>query len=283
MKIDFAVILTPFIKSFIVIVAATGIIGSLSSCSTSGSVTMADKSATPIASDQTPAVNLNTSDMERIYWERITAGRSRFVQADVNFISAMILHHSQALIMSRMVPDQTRNQTLHILAARIINAQVDEIATMQKWLRDRKQNIPIVDFDGINLVLTVEKSSEIRNLPTSSAPTMGRERSLVSAEHGGHVDLPINHNNMPGMLMLAQLQELSALSDAAFDVKFLEFMIQHHTGAIFMVDELMAADGATNDEESYRLAVDIYAEQVTEIDMMKLMLEELTSNRSKPK
>ena len=220
--------------------------------------------------------------MERIYWERINAGRSRFVQADVNFMTGMILHHAQALIMSRMVPDQTDNQTLHILAARIINAQVDEIATMQKWLRDRKQNIPIVDFDGINLVLSVEKSSEISNLPASNTPTMGRERSLVSAEHGGHVDLPINHNNMPGMLMLDQLQELTTLKDAAFDVKFLEFMIQHHTGAIFMVDELMAADGATNDEESYRLAVDIYAEQVTEIDMMKLMLQDIASNRSKP-
>jgi uncharacterized protein (DUF305 family) len=168
------------------------------------------------------------------------------------------------------------------LASRIINAQEDEIRTMQKWLRDRKQNIPIVSFDGINLVLDVEKSSEISNLPASSVPTMGRERSLVSAEHGGHVDLPINHNDMPGMLTLAQLQELTTLKNREFDVKFLEYMIQHHTGAIFMVNELMAADGATNDEECYRLAVDIYAEQVTEIDMMKLMLEDIASNRSKP-
>jgi uncharacterized protein (DUF305 family) len=222
------------------------------------------------------------SDLERIYWERINAGRSKFVQADVNFMTGMILHHAQALIMSRMVPDQTDNHTLHTLAARIINAQVDEIATMQKWLRDRKQNIPIVDFDGINMILTVEKSSEISNLPASNVPAMGRERSLVSAEHGGHVDLPINHNNMPGMLTLAQIQELKTLRGIDFEIMFLECMIQHHTGAIFMVDELMASDGATNDEEAYRLAVDIYAEQVTEIDMMKLMLQDLTNSRSKP-
>ncbi len=269
-------------KSFIVVVAAIGMCGSLSSCSTSGTVATAEQPAAPSASNTSPAAAQSTSDLERIYWERINAGRSKFVQADVNFMTGMILHHAQALIMSRMVPDQTDNHTLHTLAARIINAQVDEIATMQKWLRDRKQNVPIVSFDGINLILDVEKSSEISNLPASNVPTMGRERSLVSAEHGGHVDLPINHNNMPGMLTLAQLQELTTLKDAAFDVKFLEFMIQHHTGAIFMVDELMAADGATNDEECYRLAVDIYAEQVTEIDMMKLMLEDIASNRSKP-
>jgi len=268
--------------SSIAIVAAIVVCGSLTSCTTSSTVATNDRQSGQGSTSQGASTASNLSDLERVYWERINAGRSKFVQADVNFMTGMILHHAQALIMSRMVPDQTENRTLHTLAARIINAQVDEIATMQKWLRDRKQNVPIVDFDGINLLLTVEKSSEISNLPASTAPAMGRERSLVSAEHGGHVDLPINHNTMPGMLMLAQLQELKTLTGTAFDIKFLEYMIQHHTGAIFMVNELMAADGATNDEECYRLAVDIYAEQVTEIDMMKLMLEDLSSNRSKP-
>lgn len=262
--------------------ASAALCGSLSSCSSTQSAVSdtGTRSQTPAAQGVPEAQNL--SDLERIYWERINANRSKFVQADVNFMTGMILHHAQALIMSRMVPDQTDNHTLHTLAARIINAQVDEIRTMQKWLRDRKQNVPIVDFDGINLLLTVEKSSEVSNLPASNIPAMGRERSLVNPEHGGHVDLPINHENMPGMLTKAQLEELTTLKNRDFDVKFLEFMIQHHTGAIYMVDELMAADGATNDEESYRLAVDIYAEQVTEIDMMKLMLEDLSANRSKP-
>ncbi len=269
-------------KSLIVVVASIGMSAVVSSCTTSSTVATSENTAAPAASTMSPTAAQSTADLERIYWERINVGRSKFVQADVNFMTGMILHHAQALIMSRMVPDQTSNLTLHTLAARIINAQEDEIRTMQKWLRDRKQNIPIVSFDGINLILDVEKSSEISNLQASNVPTMGRERSLVSAEHGGHVDLPINHNTMPGMLTLAQLQELTRLKDADFDVKFLEFMIQHHTGAIFMVNELMAADGATNDEECYRLAVDIYAEQVTEIDMMKLMLEDIASNRSKP-
>lgn len=253
--------------------------GTLSSCSTPQSVATADQPATPPASSQAPASASSMSDIERIYWERINAGRSKFVQADVNFMTGMVVHHAQALIMSRLVPQQTDNQTLHTMAARIINAQEDEIRTMQKWLRDRKQNIPIVTFDGINLILDVEKSSEISNLPATDASVMGRERSLVSAEHGGHVDLPINHNDMPGMLTQAQLEELATLRGPAFDVKFLEYMIQHHSGAIYSVNELMAVDGATNDEESYRMAVDIYADQVTEIEMMKLMLENLATNR----
>lgn len=269
-------------KIMIVVMASAALGGSLSSCSSTKSAVSDAGTRSQAPAAQGAAETQNLSDLERIYWERINAGRSKFVQADVNFMTGMILHHAQALIMSRMVPEQTDNHTLHTLASRIINAQVDEIRTMQKWLRDRKQNVPIVDFDGINLVLTVERSSEVSNLPASNIPAMGRERSLVSAEHGGHVDLPINHNNMPGMLTQAQLEELKTLRGRDFDVKFLECMIQHHTGAIFMVNELMAADGATNDEESYRLAVDIYAEQVTEIDMMKLMLEDLSANRSKP-
>jgi len=41
------------------------------------------------------------------------------------------------------------------------------------------------------------------------------------------------------------------------------------------VNELFMADGAGTDLESYRLAVDIYAEQVTEIAMMRKMLAEM--------
>ena len=60
-----------------------------------------------------------------------------------------------------------------------------------------------------------------------------------------------------------------------FDKAFLTYMIGHHEGAVYMVNEMFAADGAGNDEDAYRLAADIYAEQVTEIAMMKLMLQEI--------
>lgn len=87
-----------------------------------------------------------------------------------------------------------------------------------------------------------------------------------------------HHHNMPGMLSQAQLEELASLRGSEFDRTFLTFMIEHHQGAVFMVNQLFEADGAGNDEESYRLAADIYAEQVTEIEMMKLMLGEMAAS-----
>ena len=52
-------------------------------------------------------------------------------------------------------------------------------------------------------------------------------------------------------------------------------MIQHHGGAITMVDDLFAADGAAQDGEAFKLAADIHADQETEIARMQLMLDDI--------
>ena len=81
---------------------------------------------------------------------------------------------------------------------------------------------------------------------------------------------------MPGMLSDAQLKELDAARGADFDRLFLTFMIQHHRGAISMVDELMAAKGAANDDDVFKFVSDVVADQSTEIDRMELMLKTRT-------
>jgi hypothetical protein len=60
----------------------------------------------------------------------------RFTDADVAFVTGMIPHHAQALIMSELAPTNGASQSVQTLAARIINAQTDEIALMQRWLAD---------------------------------------------------------------------------------------------------------------------------------------------------
>jgi len=251
---------------------------SLGACST-------QKSATSVADNPTASVQNSKSELEKLYWERINESRMSFVTADVDFMTAMIVHHSQALIMSRMVSTNTRNSSIQILSSRIINTQNDEIATMQKWLRDRNQAVPIVRFDGINMLVDVEEAGVITSTIRQDATAMRSERSVDGVSHASRIHSGGfgNHADMPGMLTLQQLEDLSKLKDQAFDVAFLNCMIEHHTGAIYMVNQLLEADGAANDEESYRLAVDIYAEQVTEIDRMKLMIEEIATNKSNPK
>jgi uncharacterized protein (DUF305 family) len=52
-------------------------------------------------------------------------------------------------------------------------------------------------------------------------------------------------------------------------------MIQHHRGAVTMVHNLFATDGAAQDEVVFKLASDIQVDQTTEIARMELMLEEM--------
>ena len=52
-------------------------------------------------------------------------------------------------------------------------------------------------------------------------------------------------------------------------------MIQHHQGAITMVDTVFAAQGGTEDDFIYKLASDIYADQTAEIDRMQRLLAAL--------
>jgi uncharacterized protein (DUF305 family) len=113
---------------------------------------------------------------------------------------------------------------------------------MQQWLRDRGQPVPEVRIAGLELTI-----------------------------HG----VAAHHHHMPGMLTRAQLEQLAAARGAAFDRLFLQYMIQHHEGAVSMVHTWFAADGVGQDELAFKLASDIQVDQLTEIARMELMLEEM--------
>lgn len=219
-----------------------------------GMVTFACKS-TETASTQTVSTqpseerssSVSTEELEELYWARIDSSRMNFTQADVDFMTNMIGHHAQALIMSDLAPKNDASPVIQTLAARIINAQKDEIATMQTWLRDREQPVPEVHIDGLMLMI-----------------------------HGvgNHHD----HMGMQGMLTQEQLLELSEAKGKEFDRLFLTYMIEHHQGAVSMVKTLISTDGAVQDEAAFRLATDINVDQITEIERMKLMLRNMSLN-----
>ncbi|MEP1151347.1 MAG: DUF305 domain-containing protein [Balneola sp.] len=199
-------------------------------------------------SNQTVVENSSQDDkaeLEELYWAEIKRSKMNFTEADVKFMTDMIGHHAQALIMSRLAPKNGASQEVQTLAARIINAQKDEIATMQTWLRERDQPVPEVHIDGLNLMI-----------------------------HGSGMDHS-SHMNMAGMLSQEQLVELSEAKGTEFDRLFLKYMIQHHSGAVTMVNTLINTDGAAQDEQAFRLSADINVDQITEIERMKLMLSQI--------
>jgi uncharacterized protein (DUF305 family) len=81
-----------------------------------------------------------------------------------------------------------------------------------------------------------------------------------------------DHSTMPGMLTVEQVRQLRAARGPEFDRLFLTFMIQHHRGAVTMVNELFATDGAGNDEAVFKFASDVQVDQTTEVTRMERML-----------
>ncbi len=90
----------------------------------------------------------------------------------------------------------------------------------------------------------------------------------VPSEHAHHMP----GGMMPGMLSDAQMAELAAAKGEEFDRLFLKYMIQHHEGALSMVDDLFKAPGAGQEGDINAFAADVDADQRMEIDRMRAML-----------
>ena len=161
-----------------------------------------------------------------------------YTAADIQFMDGMIAHHAQALLMAGWAASHGASPSVLTLTSRIINAQQDEIVGMQKWLRDRHQPVPEPDPHGMMMNMN------------------GMRHEML----------------MPGMLTEDQLKQLDAARSKDFDRLFLTFMIQHHQGAVTMVNELFGTPGAAQDITVYKLASDISADQTTEIERMQKML-----------
>jgi uncharacterized protein (DUF305 family) len=161
-----------------------------------------------------------------------------FTPADVQFMSGMIYHHAQAVMMAGWAPTHDASPTLRALCERIVVGQTDEINLMQRWLRDRRLRVP--DPKAVQMIMP------------------GMDSSMM----------------MPGMLTAEQLAELDKSRGPDFDRLFLQFMIQHHRGAITMVNQLFGT-GSGEEEVVFKFASDVYADQTTEIDRMQRMLATL--------
>ncbi|MEV6816181.1 DUF305 domain-containing protein, partial [Micromonospora sp. NPDC051296] len=60
--------------------------------------------------------------------------------ADIRFVTMMIPHHEQALVMAKLVADRGENAQLKLIADRILAAQEPEIKVLEGWLTDRGLN-----------------------------------------------------------------------------------------------------------------------------------------------
>jgi uncharacterized protein (DUF305 family) len=166
--------------------------------------------------------------------------------ADVDFMQGMIMHHQQAVEMTALIPSHTGNKDLQPLGARISSSQSDEIKFMQRWLGARGE-------------------------PVSMAMP-----GMPDMDKSGH-PMPV----MPGMLTPEQMQALRKAKGAEFDHLFLTGMIQHHNGALIMVEDLFDTAGAGQDADLFNFATDADNTQRAEIKIMQSMLEQKPSEEKR--
>jgi uncharacterized protein (DUF305 family) len=161
--------------------------------------------------------------------------------ADVAFMQGMIHHHAQAVEMVDLLRTRGLSKDLQAFGDRISISQTDEINYMKQWLQERGK--PIVPA--------------------------GHMQHMAGMDHSA-MAMPL----MPGMLTPEQMAALAKAKGAEFDRLFLTGMIQHHTGALTMVDDLFSTPGAGQDPALFDFATDIDNTQRAEIEIMRGMLKE---------
>ena len=80
---------------------------------------------------------------------------------------------------------------------------------------------------------------------------------------------------MKGMLRDEQMEELAASTGPEFNRLYLEYMIDHHQGALDMVEMLLGQRGSVQDPLLYEFTSDVTSDQTSEIERMDLLLASL--------
>jgi|1048.fasta_scaffold08165_2 uncharacterized protein (DUF305 family) len=169
---------------------------------------------------------------------------SGFSASDVMFAQMMIPHHEQALEMSLIALERSTNDEVRDLAQRIYDGQGPEIAQMETW---------------------IENGSSMGGM----SHEMPDGTMMPNDMMGGDM---MDSSTMAGMASEEQLAELVSLDSPEFDILFLQLMIEHHKGALAMVQMI---DNSTN-SEAVALAQEISSTQNAEIDEMTALLRVLS-------
>ena len=141
-----------------------------------------------------PSIILNQDEATNI-------ANSSYTKADVNFLQGMIVHHDQAVLMSRLAEDRTNNKTIVDLAKRIESSQIDEINFMQSWLKERDEN---ASHDHLNhhmhmKMMGMASEKQLKDLKNSKSTKFDRLfLSLMIAHHDGALEMVKDLKKYPG-------------------------------------------------------------------------------------
>lgn len=159
--------------------------------------------------------------------------------ADAGFARDMATHHQQAVEMSYIVRDRTKDEEIRRLAYDIAQTQANQRGMLLGWL-------------------------DLWELP--------KVPEKAPMEWMGMGDMPPGEDGalMPGMATNTELKKLGKLNGRAAEVRYLQLMIKHHKGGVHM------AEGCVDRCEvgaEVRLARGMVESQESEIKLMKDLLK----------
>ncbi|MGW0991752.1 DUF305 domain-containing protein [Streptomyces sp. NPDC002523] len=160
--------------------------------------------------------------------------------ADAGFARDMAVHHQQAVEMSYIVRDRTKNEEVRRLAYDIAQTQANQRGMLLGWLD--LWGLPKVSAD-----------------PPMTWMGMG---DMASGKDGAL---------MPGMATNTELNKLQSLSGKQAEILYLQLMTAHHKGGIHMAEGCVAKCAVGVEK---RLAQGMVDAQQSEIQLMADMLKE---------
>ncbi|GGU90627.1 DUF305 domain-containing protein [Streptomyces litmocidini] len=162
--------------------------------------------------------------------------------ADAGFARDMAVHHQQAVEMSFIVRDRTKDEEVRRLAYDIANTQANQRGMMLGWL----------DLWGLP-----KNESGVEPMAWMGMGGMGGT---------GDPDGAL----MPGMATNAQLDELRRADGRAAEVLYLKLMTAHHKGGVHMAEGCVQKCGV---EIERNLAQGMVDAQTSEMALMADMLK----------
>ncbi len=131
--------------------------------------------------------------------EAINIANTGFTKDDTVFMNHMIVHHEQALTLSRLAPNRTNTQEILDLAGRIDVSQEDEISFMQGWLEER--NIEVHAHMSMHHMKMMGMASDQDIAELSNSKGIEFDElflRLMIAHHEGALDMVKELKRQPG-------------------------------------------------------------------------------------
>ena len=127
------------------------------------------------------------------------AGEATYTEADVDFMQAMIPHHAQALVMTELVPERTQSRAMRLLAERIETSQNSEIAMMRRWLSERGEDVPPLEWRGHAGMHGLANPEQLARLEAARGETFDRLfLELMIRHHQGALTMVRNLREIEG-------------------------------------------------------------------------------------